>query len=197
MRSNAARQKLRRLNFFVRFSVQRASCWSQLTQGMEGVDQVIARGEPIPPVDRRVALMSLLLLFTTTLETITSNVPYLKADPVKVAKWRECIGTDGRIYNIGIAWARRPTHPNDRRRSMRLEQFAPIVKKLGTPRGRKVRYFSLQKGKAAVQAKNPPLGMGMIDHTEEMSDFSDTAAFVACLNSVIAVDTAVVHLAGA
>jgi hypothetical protein len=39
--------------------------------------------------------------------------------------------------------------------------------------------------------------MDFVDWTEELHDFADTAALIANLDLVIAVDTAVVHLAGA
>jgi hypothetical protein len=60
-----------------------------------------------------------------------------------------------------------------------------------------VRFFSLQKGEAAAEGKTPPAGMELVDWTEELKDFADTAALIANLDLVIAVDTAVVHLAGA
>jgi ADP-heptose:LPS heptosyltransferase len=60
-----------------------------------------------------------------------------------------------------------------------------------------VRLVSLQKGDAAAEAKAPPSGMELIDRTEELKDFADTAALIANLDLVISVDTAVAHLAGA
>jgi ADP-heptose:LPS heptosyltransferase len=60
-----------------------------------------------------------------------------------------------------------------------------------------VRFFSLQKGEAAAEARTPPPGMELVDWTEELTDFADTAALIANLDLIITVDTAVAHLAGA
>jgi hypothetical protein len=78
----------------------------------------------------------------------------------------------------------------DRRRSVRLAQLAPLAAVPG------VTFVSLQKGDAATQAADPPAGMRLLDWTETLQDFADTADLVAALDLVISVDTAVAHLAG-
>jgi|GEM_PF-2245643 len=168
-------------------------CQAELTsllKRVEGVGTVISRGEPLPNPDRRVALMSLPLHFKTTLETIPAQIPYLKVDEEKLTQWRNRLAsyTDG--LKVGIVWAGRPTHTNDRRRSLSLANFSPLF---GIPG---IQLFSLQKGDAAGQTRRPPRGANLIDLTDELRDFDDTAAFVSCLDLVIAPDTAVVHLAG-
>jgi ADP-heptose:LPS heptosyltransferase len=90
---------------------------------------------------------------------------------------------------IGIAWAGRARHPNDRLRSITLALLGPLAQV------KDVAFYSLQKQQAAAQIKDGPFPI--TDWTEEMKDFSDSAAFVANLDLVISVDTAPVHLAGA
>jgi hypothetical protein len=58
-------------------------------------------------------------------------------------------------------------------------------------------FHSLQKGDQAAQARRLPGGMKLVDWTEELNNFADTAAFIANLDLVISVDTAVAHLTGA
>ena len=58
-------------------------------------------------------------------------------------------------------------------------------------------FISLQVGPAAGQAENPPAGLSLRGYTEELRDFSDTAALIETLDLVIGVDTSVIHLAGA
>jgi ADP-heptose:LPS heptosyltransferase len=60
-----------------------------------------------------------------------------------------------------------------------------------------VTFYSLQKGDPAKQIANPPAGMKVIDLAERLADFTVTAAVIANLDLVIAVDTSIVHLAGA
>jgi tetratricopeptide (TPR) repeat protein len=158
--------------------------------------QVVARGDDLPPFDAWIPMLSLPLAFRTTVETIPATVPYLHADPQQTARWRKRLETlSGR--KVGLAWAGSPFSPQpaamamDRRRSLTLQQFAPLAAVPG------LSLISLQKGGAAAQARTPPDGMMLHDWTEELQDFADTAALINALDLVISVDTSVVHLAGA
>ena len=156
-----------------------------------GVSQVIRRGEPLPPFDLHCPLLSLPHRFGTTLETIPATVPYLTPEEQKVQAWRSRLAGDGPGLKVGLAWAGSPGHANDRQRSCRLSDFAPLAH---VPN---VTFYSLQKGPAAAQVASPPPGMRLQDLTADLHDFADTAALVASLDLIISVDTSVVHLAGA
>jgi Flp pilus assembly protein TadD len=167
-----------------------------LFKDVAGFDQLIPEGHAVPPHDCQAPLLSLPWLLKTTLTTVPNKIPYVAAPSDKIALWAERL----RPYagrKIGLLWAGSPrnnypeAHAIDKRRSMRLEQFAPLATVPG------VHFFSLQKGGPATQAKTPPPGMAFTDFMDHVEDFTDTAALIANLDLVIGVDTAVIHLAGA
>ena len=167
-----------------------------LFSGMEGVSGVFAQGDRLPAFDYHCPFMSLPLAFATTLDTIPSTMPYLRADAERVAGWRRRVAPLPGL-RVGLVWAGTPlpsqlwAHAMDQRRSITLDHFANFAAMDG------VSFVSLQKGKAAFQTKTPPAGLAIQDWTNELNDFADTAALVEALDLVIGVDTSVIHLAGA
>ena len=59
-----------------------------------GIDVLIPDGEPLPAFDVYVPLMSLPAIFRTSLEDVPGihPVPYLRADPELVERWRDRLG---------------------------------------------------------------------------------------------------------
>jgi tetratricopeptide (TPR) repeat protein len=168
---------------------------TRLFGNLEGVSVVLPRGAPLPQCDYHTPLMSLPLAFATDLSSIPCEVPYLQADAADVSRWRPRV-RDADAINVGLVWAgdsrehQADSNRVDKLRSVSLAHYAPLADVDG------VRFFSLQKGGAAAQAKTPPARMQLIDYTDEFNDFADTAALVANLDLVITVDTSVAHLAG-
>jgi len=162
----------------------------RLLQSVTEIEAVIGRGEPHPDIDICCPLLSLPMVFGTTLDTIPADIPYLAAEPDLVAFWSDRLAS-AKGFKVGLVWGGRPTNRTDRRRSCALSDFVPFAKVAG------IRLFSLQKGPAAKQVQSPPKGIDLIDWTGKIDDFADTAALVANLDLVISVDTAVAHLAGA
>lgn len=161
----------------------------RLLSGQCGVEQIIGMEDPPPAVDVQCSLLSLPRLFGATLENIPADVPYIAPDKALVGKWQERVAREASGMTVGLVWAGNPAHRNDRNRSMPLAALTP----LGDLDG--VRWISLQKGKAAADALAADLKI--LDWTQELTDFADTAALAACLDLIICVDTSVAHLAGA
>jgi len=163
----------------------------RLFQKFPGVSQLATRGQSLPRFDLHCPLNSLGFVFNINAQTIPSADSYLQSDPDLVREWAGRFDANDRRKRIGLVWAGRPQHTNERNRSMRLEQFAPLAHL------NSIAFYSLQKGDAAVQAAHALDGLHLIDWTNDLRDFADTAAMIAHLDLVISVDTAVAHLAGA
>jgi Tfp pilus assembly protein PilF len=149
--------------------------------------------EQAPPFAAFTPLSSLPRLAGTRLGTIPAPVPYLTADPAKLARWAERFDAlVPRGYRrIGIVWAGRPTHHNDRNRSVDLKLFQGLSELRG------VALISLQKGVAQSQIGQYWGRAPLVNLGPELRDYGDTMAVLQCLERVITVDTSVGHLAGA
>ncbi|HEX4053117.1 MAG TPA: tetratricopeptide repeat-containing glycosyltransferase family protein [Tepidisphaeraceae bacterium] len=160
-------------------------------RGVDGIAEIYTQGQTLPPFDTHCSIMSLPLTFGTTLQTIPAKVPYLNVPSDRVAAWRERLGEKDDRLRVGLVWAGGPQHKDDKRRSMRLEQLAPLSEV------KSARFYSLQKGPPASQAAAPPPGMQLINWTDDLHDYVETAALMANLDLIISVDTSIAHLAGA
>ncbi len=168
-----------------------------LMRSLGGGARIVAMGETLPDFDLHCPLLSLPLAFGTALDTIPSRMPYLYADGGKARAWRDRFGKHDRL-RVGLVWAGNPrkelpgAHRIDRRRSMAFDRLAPLFAIADCE------FYSLQKGdEAAAQLRTSAWRERVVDWTDELHDFSDTAALIENLDLVIAVDTSVAHLAGA
>lgn len=150
------------------------------------VDVFLNSGDAVPPCDYEIPMFDLPWRLGLSGPADAASPAYLVADPAKAASWRERLGPAAR-FRIGLAWAGRPSHAHDARRSMTLAALAPL---LGLA---DCEFHSLQLGPAAAEAAGTPV----IDHQADLASFDDTAGLMAALDLVISVDSAPVHLAGA
>lgn len=164
-----------------------------LFRPLEYIDHLVDKDEVLDNVDqvkfdRRVLLMSLPALFSTTVDSIPGEVPYLEVDPALVGDWRRHL--DARTFNVGLVWAGNPAQKDDRFRSCPLSCFSMMA---DVPN---VTLYSLQTDEAREQileSNGPPL----VDLANELTDFRSTAAAISALDLLVSVDTAAAHLAGA
>ena len=100
-----------------------------LVRAFPGVTETFATGTaPRERFDVFARAMSLARLCGEDGTPGRSGVPYIGADAARCSAFAERIGaTDGKRLRTGIAWAGNPSHPNDRRRTIALDAFAPFA----------------------------------------------------------------------
>ncbi|KPA12382.1 TPR repeat containing protein, partial [Candidatus Magnetomorum sp. HK-1] len=161
----------------------------RLFDSIKHFDHIVIHGETVPPVDYHASIASLPNIFKTSLKTIPLDIPYLFAPENEKSILVQTIEMmDG--FRVGISWAGSPVHKDDKIRSCSIDLFYPLTQI------NNVILFSLQKGSAALALKQSPK-MPVIDLSDLIQDFSDTATAINHLDLVITVDTATAHLAGA
>ena len=167
----------------------------RLMRTLDGVDEVFGPGDG-PPADRFdvwTLPMSLPGLFKTGLESIPDVVPYL----VPVKPWQKMAFEDTddvheRRMRVGLVWQGNPKHSNDAQRSLR---HLRMLARLGDVPD--IEFVSLQHGAASREIDDLPSSFVVREELPPNADFADIAALIDDLDLVIAVDTAVAHLAGA
>ena len=149
---------------------------------------VVPVGSKVTDFDNYCPVMSLPYIFETNEATIPSS-PYLFADRKKVKKWQKKLGPS-LAKRVGLVWSGNAAHKNDHNRSIDLQQLMSLLE---VP----VEWHSLQKEYRAGDSELLERCALVREHQEDLTDFSDTAALIQCLDLVITVDTSVAHLAGA
>jgi len=162
----------------------------RLLRCVPGVAVLLGRGETVPACDLHSPLLSLPHAFGTELATVPCDVPYLRAPPALVAAAAERFEDDATL-RVGLVWRGEAKNRVDRRRSLSLDRLRALADLQG------VRFYSLQLGSGRSELAGPDALQGVVDLTEGVADFADTAALVEHLDLVITVDTAIAHLAGA
>jgi hypothetical protein len=96
-----------------------------------------------------------------------------------------------KIKHIGICWRAEECATARKFRSIPVEALDPLANIPG------IRWYSLCPHKAGLHENDDFVTPSwMTDITMDLTDWSDTAAFIANLDLVVTVDTAIAHLAG-
>jgi len=144
-------------------------------------------------------LLSLPLLFGTTLKSIPNEIPYLNINAEKKNRLEAAIVTSPNI-KVGIIWSGgfrllySDGYLAGHRRNIELDQIASLKEVPG------VDFYSLQKGEPAeseLLIKKDAVWPNIINCAHLLNDFTDTAALIESLDLIISVDTSTAHLAGA
>jgi len=147
--------------------------------------QVIGDDQPLPPHDVHCPLMSLPLALE--IDQVFSSSPYLRADADMVVKWRHILGEKHGL-RVGIVWAGRQFGVVNYSRDLPLSALLPIS-------SLNMELISLQKEISPLDTDALRDMPNLRCFAELLDDYSETAALIANLDLVIAVDTSVAHLA--
>ena len=173
---------------------------TNLLAGVSGVAQIVEPGTPLPRFDYQCPLMSLPFAFKTDLTSIPANIPYLTPSLEKSCYWKEKLGERSKP-RVGLVWSGgfRSDQPEtwavNRRRNIPLVKFASL-------KHPDIEFYSLQKGQPGESELTELTrtnwdGPDIVNFTNELKDFSDTAALIDNLDLIVTVDTSTAHLAGA
>lgn len=166
---------------------------ADVISAVPGIERIVLHGQPIPPVDCHITLLSLPYVLSDRIgEDVPCEVPYLKAEESTVANWRERLAAVQGL-KVGIAWQGNPDNPADFRRSVPLSQFFLLA------RMPDVQLVSLQAFHGLEQLENLPGDVNILDFGDSLvgdGDLSHPAGLVAAVDLVISIDSVMVHLAG-
>lgn len=164
----------------------------QVKVGMKAPDYPGCIGVPVD-FDYHQPIGGLPHVLETEIDTVPWDGPYLKPDPVLVAKYRAML-PKGRKY-IGLCWSSGIRLEQGlwlktygKMKSMKLKDMLPLVEAFPD-----YVFVSLQVGPERDEIEQH---YGMIDVLSEYPTWDDTAALVQCLDTTITVDTGVSHLVG-
>ncbi len=164
--------------------------------GVAGVHEIKPWHEIPQGFDYHAPLMSLPVPLGLTMQNIPSQAPYMLANPERIRLWQERLLKLGKSkkqkLRVGLAWCGRPTHENDRNRSIAFDELVPLIDAFP-----QAQFVSLQVGPRESDLPALDACQAIVRIEDQIKDFSDTAALIMQLDVLISVDTSVVHLAGA
>ena len=141
-----------------------------------------------------IAAGSLMRLFRRSAEAFPRHTGYLRADPARVARWRERLAALGPGLKLGVSWRGGFVRTGRESRSIELAEWLPILRTPGC------HFVSLQyTPEAAVTVAELQAATGLRVHhwQDAIDDYEETAALATALDGVVTVCTALAHLSGA
>lgn len=149
--------------------------------------------EQIERIDLQLPLGSLPLHYRRSAADFPRHNGYLKADPAKVADWKNRLDALGPGLKIGISWRGGTPKTGSDRRSLPLEEWMPLLGRQG------IQFVSLQYTECSeeIAALARRHGVNVTHWQQAIEDYEETAALVSALDFVITIQTAIFHLSGA
>lgn len=144
--------------------------------------------EAVGKIDAFCPMPSALRFFRKTSDDFARSQPYLKADPLRVQYWRDCLKErgDGPFYALAWSGGTKRTHAENR--NPPIELFLDLLNAV------KGTFVSVQYTKgAALQAE----AWGIPHWQRAIDDIDETAALIAACDATVSVAQTALHIAGA
>ncbi len=158
------------------------------------IDYCCSSFDTIPVYDYQVPLSYLPEIFSTRVDTIPNETPYLFVHKELEQKWNSTISHE--TFNIGICWHGADRNdPQMKLRSIPLTMLEPLFLLPHTT----IYSLQQQEGIEQISTLPPHCSLHTFDATFDKTygSFMDTAAVIKNLDLIITIDTSIAHLAGA
>ena len=165
------------------------SALKPLIQG-PAIPNIVCDGDPIPEFDYWVPIMSLPGVLGTTVENLAPVQYYLTANPDLQRQWQDRLGPKNRL-RVGFCWSGRRDTWINRHKGMPFEDMLALIR-----RNPGYEWVNLQVD-CSAEEEAELVKAGVTAYPGTISSFADSAALMMHMDVILAVDTAVAHLAGA
>jgi len=158
-----------------------------------GLGKIITSWEHAGEYDCYVPLSGLPRLAGITVDNIVDKGAYLSVRQELIEIWAQKLSrlAPPRKRRIALVWAGRPTHKNDRKRTLKLAQFGALF---ALP---DIALLTVQKGEQIAQTGAYYGSAPLLNLGPEIGDFLDTMAILKNVEHLVTIDTSVAHIAGA
>ena len=154
------------------------------------IPEIVSPGDPLPEFDYWIPIMSIPAVIGTTLENLAEVQYYLTADADLQKKWQETLGHKRRL-RVGFCWSGRRDTWINRHKAMPFETMLALIE-----RNPGYEWVNLQCD-CTEEEQAQLVAAGVRAYPGAIQSFADSAALLMHMDVVLAVDTAVAHLAGA
>ncbi|MDB5804754.1 MAG: uncharacterized protein JWN73_2076 [Betaproteobacteria bacterium] len=159
------------------------------------VDEVMELDAPVA-ADLQCSMIEAINVLGHDYASLPAWPAYLEPPAPEAAAWAARLRDEKRL-KVGLTWTSTSVPLIDIGWTGRYDKHLTDHAVRGLGGIDNVVYISLQKGAGIARAAELLPAGSVLDHTDELADFADTAALISRLDLVVTIDTAVAHLAGA
>jgi hypothetical protein len=160
-----------------------------LLQGSK-IPDIVCPGDALPEFDYWIPIMSIPAVVGCTLQNLAPVQYYLTADAGLQQAWQQRLGPKTRL-RVGFCWSGRRDTWINRHKGMPFEVMLDLIK-----RNPNYQWVNLQCD-CTQEEEDQLVAAGVTAYPGAIQSFADSAALIMHMDVVLAVDTAVAHLAGA